>query len=235
MKFRHLLATFALLGVSAFGMANKPKVTVRFYVETNPMDGDATSNPVHLHYAGRDIHVGKIPPFSELNFKAVYPYKTSDGSWGCMIQMDAQGVLRLDTLSNEARGAAMVVFVSTKQGVHQVVDMVIDRNINDGVITIPRGLTDGEIAAFRQQFKVIDPDKDALAQARKKPAGKPGAPKDWAEEPPSGGIMPTPVGTPYSSANRAAQNASAPKLPSVPSNSKPGRKAAEPDLPRLAD
>jgi hypothetical protein len=220
MKFRHLLATFALLGASAFGMANKPKVTVRFYVETNALDGEATSNPVHLRFANKDIHVGKMPPFSELNFRSVLPYRTSDGTWGCVIQLDTQGTMRLDTLSNEARNASMVVFVSTKQGVHQVVDMIIDRNVKDGVLTIPCGLTDGEIAVFRQQFKVIDVEKDKVVENKKAAAQKKGSPREWAQDPPASGILPTPVGT--------TPNAAAP-------GKKTARKAGEPDLPRLAD
>jgi hypothetical protein len=167
----------------------------------------------------------------------VLPYRTTDGSWGCMIQLDVQGTIRLDSLTNEARGSAIVVFVATKQGVHQVIDMTIDRNITDGVITIPRGLTEGEIAVFRQQFKVIDVAKDQLAEARKKAAPKTGAAREWAEEPPTGGIMPTPVGNPGGTASTSTSTT--PRYTPTPtasaSSKKSGRKGAEPDLPRLAD
>jgi hypothetical protein len=223
MKFRLLLALLTLVTLgcpAAFGMANKPKVTVRFHVETNALDGESVSKPLRLRYAQRDVHVSRIAAFSEQNIRSIYPYRTTDGSWGCAIQLDTQGTIRLDTLSNEARGSAMVVFVATKQGVHQVVDMVIDRNVNDGVLTIPRGLTDGEIAIFRQQFKVAAEEKPQVADNKKKPA-KPAGPREWAEEPPATGIMPTPV------AAQSPVSATPPKR----ANRKPG----EPELPRVAD
>ena len=220
MKFRLLLASLAFLSAGAFGMSNKPKVTVRFHVETNALDGDSVSKPIRLHYAQRDVHVSRIASFSEQNIRGIYPFRTTDGSWGCTMMLDNQGTIRLDTLSNEARGSAMVVFVATKQGVHQVVDMIIDRNVSDGVLTIPRGLTDGEIAIFRQQFKVVGEEKPQVADNKKKPT-KPNGPREWAEEPPASGIMPTPVAT------QSPVSATPPKR----ANRKPG----EPDLPRMAD
>jgi hypothetical protein len=231
MKFRLLLATMALASASAFGMANKPKVTIRFHVETNALDGESVSKPLHLNYAQRDVHVSRMAAFSEANIKTIYPYRTTDGSWGCMIQLDPQGTINLDTVSNQARGSAMVVFVASKQGVHQVVDMTIDRSVSDGVITIPRGLTDGEIAVMRQQFKVIDLDANKVADNKKKPAPKPNAPKAWAEQPPANGVMPRPVGNVPTGAAPAAGNPGGNVYPEKRSV----RKAGEPDLPRLAD
>lgn len=153
------------------------------------------AQPIRLHYAQRDVHVSRIPEFSELNIKAAMPFRTSDGTWGCAFQLDVQGTIRLETVSNGAKGSAMVVFVGTKQGVHQVVDMVIDRTVSDGVITIPRGLTEGEVAVISQQFKVIGAEKQKEDERKKNhPAPKKGAPgSNWAEDPAVGGRLPTAV------------------------------------------
>ena len=56
-------------------------------------------------------------------------------------------------VSSARTGSSLVVFVATKTGIHQVIDMIIDRRITDGVITIQKGLTDLEAAALRKEFR----------------------------------------------------------------------------------
>ena len=55
-------------------------------------------------------------------------------------------------LSTERRGSSMVIFVVTPKGIHQVIDVLIDKKVRDGVITIPSGLTALEIAALKKEY-----------------------------------------------------------------------------------
>jgi len=159
MQIRTLLAMLALTAASALGMSQKVKVTVRFHTETNKQDGDTFAMPVHLQYQNRDTHLDRIPALSEKQIQTILPFRATDGSWGCAFQLNESGRIRLETMSSESRGTSLVVFIGTKTGQHQIVDMIIDHIVSDGTITIPRGITDIEMLVLRQQFKVLGAEK----------------------------------------------------------------------------
>ena len=205
-SFCFALAALAL-ALPCHGMSRKPVVTVRFHVETNARDTDTFSMPVNLLFQRRSTHVSRVPAFSEKQIKAILPFEAGDGTWGCAFQLDVQGRIRLETMSSDSRGAAMVVFIGTKGGLHQVVDMIIDRPVTDGVITIPKGLTALEIAALRKQFKDLGAPSPQAA-TKKVPTGQ-SSDRGRMDLPPRPEPKPLP-----------------------PTKS---RKGMEPDLPRLAD
>lgn len=204
MKFTTRFALI-LLAASSLGMSSKPKVTVRFHSEANRNDTSSFSTPVKLAYAQREAHLNRVPEISERNIVAIFPWKTEDGTWGCAFKLNGSGRIRLETISSDNRGAAIVAFIGTKKGMHQVIDMVIDRPISDGIVSIPRGITDIEMLVLKGQFKVLGEEKE------KKPEPKPQDPTDWRMD-----------------RNRET----IPKaLPPV----KTKRVAPEPDLPQVAD
>ena len=141
-----------LLALAGLGMAKKPSVTVRFYAEANARDTEAFSKPITLHNPEREAYIEKVPSISERSIKAMYPFQVLDGSWGACFKLDNKGRIDLEVLSTERKGSSMVIFVVTPKGIHQVVDVVIDRKVRDGVITIPRGLTELEIAALKKEY-----------------------------------------------------------------------------------
>lgn len=170
-------ARFALLilAVSSLAMSSAPKVTVRFHSEANRNDTSSFATPLKLAYAQREAHINRVPEFSERNIKAIYPWKTADGTWGCAFKLNDSGRIRLETISSDNRGAAMVAFIGTKKGMHQVIDMVIDRPITDGIVAIPRGITDIEMLVLKKQFKLL-----GLAPEPKKTKDeKPADPLNW--------------------------------------------------------
>ncbi len=150
---RLLLPALAFLCFSA--AAKKPELTVRFHAEANAQDGDRFASPAALRYPPRAAYIEKTPSISERNIKAIYPFPTKDTSWGCSFQLDGSGRLALEVLSTERKGTSIVVFISSKTTTHQVIDMVIDQRVSDGVITVQHGLTELEIAALRKQFPVL--------------------------------------------------------------------------------
>ena len=148
MKFRIAVAVLAL-GSAAFGSSQKPMVTVRFHAEANPNDGNSFVMPAKLQYLQRDASLGRVPSLSERNIKKIYPFQADDGSWGCVFQFDEQGRIRLETMSSEQMHTALVLIVGTKQGQHQVLDMLIDRPVTSGSLTVPRGLTAIEVTVMK--------------------------------------------------------------------------------------
>jgi hypothetical protein len=153
----HLL--FGLLAFSLLGMASKPPVTVRFFVEANEHDTDRFATPIQLRNPPRTAYIEKIPVIHEQHIRALYPFQAANGTWGCAFQLNESGRINLEVASTQHRGGSIVAFVQTKSGSHQVVDMVIDKPVSDGVITIPYGLSELEIEALAKEFPVVGQKK----------------------------------------------------------------------------
>jgi hypothetical protein len=158
MKFLRLTA-LVLAACASLAMAKKYPVTVRFYAEAHSLDGATFSTPIKFESAKREGHIEKVPSISERNITAIYPFRAPDGTMGCAFKLDNSGRIALSVMSTERRGTALVAFVGTKNGVHQVIDMTIDRPVNDGIITIQRGLTTLEVVALRKQWPTMGEEK----------------------------------------------------------------------------
>jgi len=161
---RPLLATLvALIAFASLGMAKKKyEVTVRFYGEANANDSERFAKPIKLTNPARDAFIQQIPAISERNIKAIYPFAADDNSMGCAFLLDESGRIGLEVLSSDQRGKSVVAFVSSTKTkyTHQVIDMVIDKPVKDGIISIPRGLTDLEVDAMRKQWRVLGDPND---------------------------------------------------------------------------
>jgi hypothetical protein len=149
----------ALLALALLGMGSKPQLGVRFYAEANARDTDRFAKPITFRNPQREGFIENVPSIHERMIKAIYPFQARDGSWGCAFQLDNSGRINLEVLSTERRGSSLVVFVSTKTGTHQVVELLVDKPIRDGIISIPSGLTELEIAAMTKSFPVLGQKK----------------------------------------------------------------------------
>jgi hypothetical protein len=172
----YLLCT--LLGLFALGMGNKPQVAIRFHVQANAQDTERFATPIHLENPSRDIFIEKIPSINERMFKAIYPFQAANGTWGCSFKLDEGGRISLNVLSTERRGQTVVAMLSTKAHSRLIIAMLIDKPINDGIITIPYGLTETEIAVLTKEFPVIGQGKKKKSTEKKSEepfGGKPDA------------------------------------------------------------
>ncbi len=159
MKNKIPLLLCALAGLAALGMGDKPPVAMRFYVEANAQDTEKFASPVHLLNPPRDAYIEKIPALHERMIKAIYPFKAANGTWGCSFKFDEQGRIALEMLSTERRGTSLVAMLSTKAHSRLVIDMLIDKPIADGIVSIPYGLTELEIAVLSKEFPIIGQKK----------------------------------------------------------------------------
>jgi hypothetical protein len=182
-----------LLLLSFAGMTKRPDFIVRFFVEANSQDTERFASPVQLKYPPRSAYIERVPVVSERQIKGIFPFSADDGSWGCAFALDPSGRLSLQTASMENRGKSMVAFIGTKKGTHQVIDMIIDRPISDGIITIQKGMTIGEIEALGKRYPVLGRrggKGPATMPEREKPMGgvsEPAKPPGFSEKP-SGGV-----------------------------------------------
>jgi len=152
--FRFLPLT--VLALAFLGMAHKPPgITVRFYVEANKQDSETFSTPVTLKNPPRAAFIEKIPAVSERSFRAIFPFRAADGTWGCAFKLDDQGRLDLDTVSSSKRGYAMVPLIITKVGHHQFAELVIDRPVKDGIISIPSDVTELEMEELKKTYPIM--------------------------------------------------------------------------------
>jgi hypothetical protein len=130
-------------------------LTVRFYAEANARDGAPFATPIKLGNPPRDAFLQKVPTINERNVRSIYPFRAPDGTWGCTLKLDNDGRLGLELVSTEKRGTLLVGFIGTAKGQHRLQDILIDRTVSDGILTIAHGLTDLEIGVLGRQFKVV--------------------------------------------------------------------------------
>jgi hypothetical protein len=149
----------ALIAGAFLGMAKKPVITVRFFAEANKLDSERFAKPLTFRNPPREGYIETVPTIHERYIRAVYPFQAKDGTWGCAFKLDNSGRINLEVVSTERRGTVLVAFVGTKLGVHQVVELLIDKPIRDGIISIPNGLTELEIAAITKEWPVIGQTK----------------------------------------------------------------------------
>ncbi|HEV7402309.1 MAG TPA: hypothetical protein VGO11_05255 [Chthoniobacteraceae bacterium] len=172
-----------LLFLSFTGMAKRPDFIVRFFVEANSQDTERFSTTVQLKYPPRSAYIERVPVVSERNIKGIIPFSAPDHSWGCGFLLNPEGRLALQTASMENRGRSIVAFIGTKKGTHQVIDMIIDRPIGDGIITIQKGMSIGEIEALGQRYPnlgrkggkgpIPPPDGGFMGEPKKPSGGMP--------------------------------------------------------------
>lgn len=154
---RHILC--AVLALALLGMGRKPEITVRFFAEANANDTEKFATPLTFKNPPREAFIEKSSVINERMIKAVYPFQAKDGSWGCAFKLDESGRINLEVVSTERRGSSIVAFLGTKSGTHQVIDMLIDKPIRDGIISIPSGMTELEITAMTKAFPVLGQKK----------------------------------------------------------------------------
>jgi hypothetical protein len=171
MKSEFRFVSLTVLALALLGMAQKPPgITVRFFVEANKQDSETFSTPVTLKNPPRPAFIEKVPAVSERSFRAIFPFRAPDGTWGCAFKLDDQGRLDLDTVSSSKRGYAIVPLIVTKVGKHQFSELVIDRPVKDGIISIPSDITELEIAELKKTYPIIGEKPKKKGGEKKTPA-----------------------------------------------------------------
>jgi hypothetical protein len=153
MNFRTLLPILALFLVA---FAKKPpQATVRFHTEANQQDTEQFAVAISLQNPPRKVYMQKIPFLSENDVDAIYPFAAQDGTMGCAFKFNYHGTLELDTQSIMRRGTVILGYINGRF----VTDMLIDKRVSDGILTIPSGLTPVEIASLQKRFHTLGDPK----------------------------------------------------------------------------
>ncbi len=153
MRSRFLLPLLALAFVAAG--KKEPPLTVRFFLEANARDTSTFSTPVTLKNPPREAFVEKIPTLSERDVSSIYPFPANDGTMGCAFKLNEHGTFDLEAVSTDRRGSSIIAVVNGRQ----VIDMLIDKKVSDGIITIGSGLTQNDIDLLSKKFPVLGKPK----------------------------------------------------------------------------
>lgn len=136
------------------GAARKSAVTVRCYTESSASELPDFTRTVKLAYLGRTTKIGKMASISESHIDDVRTFKAKDGSMGAYFKLSDIGRFALETASSQYLGRALVIYVNNRQ----VIDLVIDKKIDDGVLVIPFGLTENEALLLEKNFEKKKPE-----------------------------------------------------------------------------
>jgi hypothetical protein len=165
--FLMLLCLLALTTAQAGGSNKKKDVfAIRIHGEGSQEDGEKFTVPVTL-LDGRKASLSIMPLLSEHDIKAVYPFLAPDGTGGAYLRLDAHGANLLAEFSIErmGRGEVLAVMVNGRQ----VIDLLVDKPVRDGVFVIPSGLTMSDEAHLVNLYPIIGHENDPVQKKKKQP------------------------------------------------------------------
>ena len=148
MKFpRPLIIAAALLCAAG---AKKPALDVRIHAEGNEAEAPTFAIPATL-LNGRPTFLQRMPLVTQSEIEAIYPFAAADGSQGVYLKLGQHGSRLLQQHTMSQQGTMLVVMLNGRM----VSNLLVDRQIADGIIAIPRGLSAEDIAVLTSAFPVL--------------------------------------------------------------------------------
>ncbi len=132
------------------GGAKKPVVDLRIHGEGIAAEAPTFAFPATL-LNGRETYLSRMPLITQREVRSIYPFPAADGSEGVYLKLDNHGTGLLQQHTMERRGRTLVVLLNGRQ----VTNLLVDRPVTDGIVSIPRGLSPEDIALLRTAFPVI--------------------------------------------------------------------------------
>lgn len=146
---RALVLVFAA-ALLCTGGAKKPVIDLRIHGEGIAAEAPTFAFPATL-LNGREVYLSRMPLITQREVRSVYPFPAADGSEGVYLKLDNHGTGLLQQHTMERRGRTLVVLLNGRQ----VTNLLVDRPVTDGIVSIPRGLSPEDIALLRTAFPVI--------------------------------------------------------------------------------
>ncbi|MFM8495865.1 MAG: hypothetical protein ACKOEM_10135 [Planctomycetia bacterium] len=146
---RALVLVFAA-ALLCTGGAKKPVIDLRIHGEGIAAEAPTFAFPATL-LNGREVYLSRMPLITQREVRSIYPFPAADGSEGVYLKLDNHGTGLLQQHTMERRGRTLVVLLNGRQ----VTNLLVDRPVTDGIVSIPRGLSPEDIALLRTAFPVI--------------------------------------------------------------------------------
>ncbi|MEO8205073.1 MAG: hypothetical protein ABI615_02755 [Chthoniobacterales bacterium] len=143
-----------------------PPLTIRFHSEASAGDGEKFVQAALFMTTPHEGSIEVIPVISEREVVAFYPFPAKDnsGTMGAAFKLDGHGTALLEAFSVTHSRRRVLVMVNQRQ----VVNLVVDRPIRDGIITIPSGISPAEIETMRGEYRIIGQKQDPKKTQSKK-------------------------------------------------------------------
>lgn len=140
----------AVAALLCLGGAKKPVIDLRIHALGTAAEAPTFAIPASL-LNGTPVFLQRMPLTTQREIKAVYPFRAADGSHGTYLKLDNHGTRLLHQHTMSRRGELLVVLLNGRQ----VSNLLVDRSIDDGIITIPRGLSADDLAVLTSVFPVL--------------------------------------------------------------------------------
>lgn len=161
--FRYLAAAAilaaGLLCPRAEAAARRPKCSVRFYAEVSSYSENPFATPIKTFSPPRQVFIENSAFISERNITGVHVFPFQDGTWGCVFRLDSSGRIALATVTSANRGRSVFFYLGNEKTSRQVLEIFVDRPVNDGVLPVSRGLTYPEVQLLQKQFPPLKPEE----------------------------------------------------------------------------
>lgn len=132
------------------GGAKKPAVDLRIHGEGIAAEAPSFAFPATL-LNGQEVYLSRMPLITHREIRSIFPFPAADGSEGVYLKLDNHGTGLLQQHTMERRGRTLVVLLNGRQ----VINLIVDRPVTDGIVSIPRGLSPEEITLLRTAFPVM--------------------------------------------------------------------------------
>jgi len=147
-----LCSMMAALSIAA---AKDRHCQFRIHTEANLHDTAAFATSVPAQFSGQKVSIERAARINESNVTGFCPYRSADGSFGALVQLDEYGRVGLEALSIERRGGLLFVFVNGRP----ITELQIDKRVSDGKIYIASGLTEADIKLMKKDWRLIGQKK----------------------------------------------------------------------------
>lgn len=148
MKISRIIVAAAALACAAG--AKKPVLDLRVHAEGTEAEAPTFAIPATL-LNGKPAFLQRMPLVSQNEIEAVYPFAAADGSQGIYLKLGQHGLRLLQQHTMSQQGKTLVVMLNGRM----VSNLLVDRPIDDGIVCIPRGLSQEDVALLTSAFPVI--------------------------------------------------------------------------------
>lgn len=146
-SLRLAAALAALLCVAG---AKKPVIDLRIHAQGSEAEAPTFAIPATL-LNGQPVFLQRMALITQSEVDAIYPFAAADGSQGVYLKLGPHGSRLLQQHTSTKKGEFLVVMLNGRM----VSNLLIDRPIDDGILSIPRGLSADDIAVMETVFPVV--------------------------------------------------------------------------------
>ena len=136
-------------------------MTFRVHAETTKRDSDVFAMPLMMGQNTAEIFVEKMPIITEREVKAIYPFESPAGGFGCYFKLDLHGSNAWEQMTSSLRDRFIIVMFNGRP----LARLRIDRPVTDGIVMVPSGISPQEILLMGKRYVYIG---ETLAQAEKR-------------------------------------------------------------------